>query len=191
MRAPIKSASSDEESAEKEVVVEDDQEDLKAEEEQLRKQELEIEARRKELEKFDQNKMSQRKSEMEARKKEMEQEALANRRKEHQKKVMERTESIRASENDKEQMLARLEEENKVQETEVHTHLIKIKSTKSTFKKDNDLWSKIITDKEEKGVDKNNLNEDYTIVFFGNKQSGKTTLITKFLEKSNNFCNYF
>ncbi|PRP80543.1 cytoplasmic dynein 2 light intermediate chain 1-like [Planoprotostelium fungivorum] len=51
------------------------------------------------------------------------------------------------------------------------------------FPRGKDIWSQILNDLDEKGPDPNNTSEDYTLIFCGDKNSGKTTLANKILEK--------
>jgi polynucleotide 5'-kinase involved in rRNA processing len=73
------------------------------------------------------------------------------------------------------------------------------KGGQSSMKRGRDLWSLILDQRDEKGLkyppiplfsfsiskgeDGNNINEDYTLIFVGDKHSGKTTFINRVHER--------
>jgi ribosome biogenesis GTPase A len=50
-------------------------------------------------------------------------------------------------------------------------------------KRSKDIWSTLLAEKQEKGEDKSNVNEDFTMIVIGDKASGKSSLINKIHEK--------
>lgn len=175
-------------------------EELRSEEEYLRQKELELEARRKELDDLNRQKRENRRIEIEVKKKEIEMETEMLKKKELQKHQLESdnkqenetnnkeiTQSASfTSKTDKEDLLSRFEYQSQLMSEYENkkSQFVKTKPKQTSFKKDNDLWSKVVIEKEEHGTDKNNSSEDFTILFLGEKSSGKSSIISKFLEKT-------
>lgn len=85
-----------------------------------------------------------------------------------------------------EQLSRRREELEREEEERLAERLRRAAATGSKrggFKRDKDLWSIILNERDEKGVDANNINEDYTLIFVGDKQAGKSTLICRLQER--------
>ncbi len=54
---------------------------------------------------------------------------------------------------------------------------------KGVLKRGKDIWSQILNERDEKGEDLNNTNLDYSLIFVGDKDAGKTTFINRVHER--------